>query len=239
MSDSAADSSASNTAIIWRELLCADAAKAREFYGTVFGWQFIGEQADDFTWGDGAGVYGLITTEAGIQGGLTQVDSNYRTGWMSYVRVHSVDATSDRAERIGGRVIRAPFDVPGVGRNALLATPGGAIFGVSEPSYPDRAPASAFLSDTVLVRNPDEFGRFLIGLGFEGLIGSGSARVFELGASGDTADIWLTTLRVSGADDTLAAASRHGASQVSGSRVSDSLILLRDPLGSLFAIAEG
>src|SRR5262249_10443549 len=46
--------------------------------------------------------------------------------WISYVSVEDVDATVQAAARNGGRVVDAPFDIPGVGRTARIADPQGA-----------------------------------------------------------------------------------------------------------------
>src|SRR5438445_4342668 len=46
--------------------------------------------------------------------------------WISYVSVEDVDATAKAAAANGGKVIEAPYDVPGVGRTARIADPQGA-----------------------------------------------------------------------------------------------------------------
>jgi predicted enzyme related to lactoylglutathione lyase len=50
--------------------------------------------------------------------------------WTTYVRVDDADAATARAERAGGAIVAAPFDADPAGRAAILACPGGAIFGV-------------------------------------------------------------------------------------------------------------
>ena len=63
-----------------------------------------------------------------------QASSTHRgngTGWVAYVEVDDVDHTADLAVRLGGGILRAPFDVPGVGRNALLRDPKGAVIGIA------------------------------------------------------------------------------------------------------------
>ena len=46
--------------------------------------------------------------------------------WLSYVAVDDVDARCKKAVAAGAKEGRAPFDVPGVGRIAILQQPGGA-----------------------------------------------------------------------------------------------------------------
>ena len=50
----------------------------------------------------------------------------YPPFWMSYVSVSDVDACAERAKTAGGKVHRAPTDIPGVGRFAIISDPNGA-----------------------------------------------------------------------------------------------------------------
>ena len=47
-------------------------------------------------------------------------------GWMSYLAVDDVDARVKKAQATGAKLMRPIFDVPGVGRIAILTEPGGA-----------------------------------------------------------------------------------------------------------------
>jgi len=53
--------------------------------------------------------------------------------WMSYLAVDDVDARLKTAKAAGARVMREPFDVPDVGRIAILTKPGGAGIGWITP----------------------------------------------------------------------------------------------------------
>jgi predicted enzyme related to lactoylglutathione lyase len=46
--------------------------------------------------------------------------------WLSYLAVDNVDARLKAAKAAGAKVMREPFDVPGVGRIAIMQAPGGA-----------------------------------------------------------------------------------------------------------------
>ncbi|WP_371685873.1 VOC family protein [Nitratireductor sp. OM-1] len=52
---------------------------------------------------------------------------------MSYLSVDDVDAALEKAKAGGASVMREPFDVPGVGRIAILRQPGGAVIGWMTP----------------------------------------------------------------------------------------------------------
>jgi predicted enzyme related to lactoylglutathione lyase len=53
--------------------------------------------------------------------------------WMSYIAVDDVDARLKKAVAAGAKVMKQPFDVPGVGRIAVLLEPGGAGVGWITP----------------------------------------------------------------------------------------------------------
>ena len=46
--------------------------------------------------------------------------------WLPYLAVDDVDAGLKAAKAAGAKVIREPFDVPTVGRIAIIQAPGGA-----------------------------------------------------------------------------------------------------------------
>ena len=51
-----------------------------------------------------------------------------RPGWMGYIWVEDVDAALPELTAAGGKVFKAPADIPGVGRFAVVADPDGAVF---------------------------------------------------------------------------------------------------------------
>ena len=53
--------------------------------------------------------------------------------WMPYLAVDNVDARVKKAVAAGASVMREPFDIPGVGRIAILHEPGGAAVGWMTP----------------------------------------------------------------------------------------------------------
>ncbi len=58
--------------------------------------------------------------------------------WFSYLAVDDIDARCARAHEAGGKIAREPFDVPGIGRIAIIQQPGGGMVGWMTP-----APASS------------------------------------------------------------------------------------------------
>jgi hypothetical protein len=50
--------------------------------------------------------------------------------WFSYIEVDDVDARTAKVKASGGQVMREPFDIPGVGRIAIIADATGAHVGI-------------------------------------------------------------------------------------------------------------
>lgn len=54
--------------------------------------------------------------------------------WMSYLAVDDVDKRVEKAIKAGAKLMKPIFDVPGVGRIAILMQPGGAGVGWMTPA---------------------------------------------------------------------------------------------------------
>jgi predicted enzyme related to lactoylglutathione lyase len=110
----------------WDQLLTSDVAAARTFYTTLFGWETQ-------EWGSGANeTYTLfLRGDRPIAGAMTLPDSRpQQPTWLSYVSVADADATAARARELGGKVLKAPTDLPDVGRFAALLDPTGASLAI-------------------------------------------------------------------------------------------------------------
>lgn len=112
----------------WVDLATPDPDDAVRFYTTVFGWGHetlptsTGEPYHMFTKA-GAHVAACMRQmpEAAAQGAPA--------AWTTYL-AGDADDVAVRAPAAGGQVLVAPFDVDGSGRMAIIAEPGGAVFGV-------------------------------------------------------------------------------------------------------------
>jgi len=110
---------------IWYELMTTDTAGAKAFYRKVVGW--------DMQPFGGGHDYTVLDAGDGQVGGIMALPAEAReTGlkpcWMGYIGVDDVDAVADRIAGAGGAIHRAPEDIPGVGRFAVVADPQGAAF---------------------------------------------------------------------------------------------------------------
>jgi predicted enzyme related to lactoylglutathione lyase len=59
-----------------------------------------------------------------------------RPTWLGYINVDDVDGTVASIEAAGGKALMAAFDIPGIGRIALVADAQGAPFYVMKPTPP-------------------------------------------------------------------------------------------------------
>jgi len=103
----------------WIELATNDAAAAKSFYASVFGWTI-----NDIPLPDGS-TYSMLQVDGQSLGALYENKQSQPT-WNSYVSVSNVDESAQRAQENGANVIAPPFDVMDVGRMAVIADPTGA-----------------------------------------------------------------------------------------------------------------
>lgn len=112
----------------WPEVAVADAGRAKGFYEEALGWVMQDVAGGFYTLAMRrgkavAGLYGLSDA---------QKAEKVPPHWMSYVRVVSADAAAAKVAGLGGKVLAPAFDVPTVGRMAVLQDPTGACFAVWE-----------------------------------------------------------------------------------------------------------
>ena len=127
--------------VAWSELMTHDTKAVRDYYAATCGWTFQTmkmENGQDYfvAMRDGQGVAGIMDM-AGIPG-----YENMPAHWFTYLGVADVDAEVAKTEEMNGTVVRPPFDVPGIGRIALVKDPGGAPFGfITQAEEADEMPA--------------------------------------------------------------------------------------------------
>lgn len=127
---------------IWYELMTTRLANIAPFYRAVGGWE-IPDKGNPMP--NGSEYAEVVRPDGGNLGGvmpLTQAmrDGGARPGWLPYFHVADVDATAAAAEKMGGATPMPAFDIPGVGRLAMIADPQGAPFYVMDPTPPARDP---------------------------------------------------------------------------------------------------
>lgn len=160
--------------IVWHDLFTGDRERSMDFYQRVAGWRYETEHATDFAWGGGEKdfVLALLGNEAGA--GFAETSPILPNGWIAYVEVPDVDAATTAAEKLGGTIVRDPFEVPGVGRNALLRDPLGALLGISLSRHDFPVPQRQFGVEIYLSNAPAFPMEFYAGL-FDWKVGSSAA----------------------------------------------------------------
>lgn len=108
---------------IWNECVTPDVDRAVQFYADVIG---IGSETMDM--GE-MGTYVVLSNTEGKQvGGAMNPPQEMPPHWNVYFAVDDVDATVEKVDELGGATVAPAFDVPGVGRMAMLADPQGGSF---------------------------------------------------------------------------------------------------------------
>ncbi len=126
---------------IWYELLTTDAERAKDFYETVVaGWR-VGEASPQHD-----GYREINLTSGGHAGGMMQLNEHMIAGgakpvWLGYIGVEDVDATVADVQSRGGKVHLPAFDIPGIGRIAMVADPQGNPFYVMRGSIEEASDA--------------------------------------------------------------------------------------------------
>jgi predicted enzyme related to lactoylglutathione lyase len=119
-----------------------DPAGAKEFYGTLFGWQTEPFGTSGFEMFRLPGYFGgqpLQPVARDTVAGLIPMDPDgpegsgrpQRPRWDVDFWIDGVDDAAERARACGGTVLAAPFD-QGNFRTAVLADPAGASFSISQ-----------------------------------------------------------------------------------------------------------
>lgn len=108
---------------IWNEVTTPDIAAATAFYTEVLG---MGAEAMDME----GGPYTVLSNADGAQvgGAMNPQAEGIPPHWNVYFNVTDVDATIARVQELGGTVVAPAFDIPTIGRLAVLSDPQGAMF---------------------------------------------------------------------------------------------------------------
>jgi uncharacterized protein len=107
------------------ELNTPDLAKAKAFYGELFGWQF-----QDMNMG-ASGIYSTFKPSEGPGGGMTSMGDKH--GWLTYVGVSNIQESTDKARSLGATILMGPHPIPDVGSFTILNDPTGCTIALFQP----------------------------------------------------------------------------------------------------------
>ena len=128
---------------IWYELITTDPDGARAFYQSVVAGWAIEESSQAMP---GGGAYRMIRRSDGKdQGGILTLTPEMqqhgaRPMWAGYISVDDVDAALSAIEADGGQALMPAFDIPDIGRIAMVADPAGAPFYIMKAIPPAGQP---------------------------------------------------------------------------------------------------
>jgi predicted enzyme related to lactoylglutathione lyase len=115
----------------WNELMTRDVERAKKFYEETIGWSFSPMPMAD------GGTYWCAMVGGKPIAGIFPINKAEFDGvpesWMSYLAVDDVDKRVAKAVKVGAKLMKPLFDIPGVGRIAILQEPGGAGVGWMTP----------------------------------------------------------------------------------------------------------
>ena len=117
---------AAHGTFVWFELNTDDVAKAKAFYGKALGWTF-----SEMPMGPG-NVYTLVHNGGAMIGGIVtgMAPPGTPPHWFDYVEVDDCDKRAEAFASAGGAILRDPFDIPEVGRIAIVQDSSGAPLGI-------------------------------------------------------------------------------------------------------------
>jgi hypothetical protein len=120
----------------WNELATTDVDKAGAFYGGLFGWEVT---KDDMP----TGPYYTVKNKGRMAGGMLQMTAEWGDmppSWSVYFTVEDCDATIKQVHELGGNALMEPFEIPEVGRFAVMQDPQGAHFTIIKAYAMDPPP---------------------------------------------------------------------------------------------------
>jgi len=148
----------------WVELATTDIFKGKSFYEKLLGWQ-----TEDVPIPDG-GSYTMARLSGKDVGGMYQIFGEQKKQgvpphWLSYILVTNADEISNKANNIGGKVIKDPFDVMDIGRMSVIKDPMGAVFAVWQAKKHKGAAVlhnvpGSFCWNELATTNTDQAGKF-------------------------------------------------------------------------------
>lgn len=109
---------ANDRRIDYIEFPATDIEKTKQFYNTVFGWNFEDYGPDYISFFDGR-IAGGFTTEAKISG----------AGVLVVLYASSLNDLENRVKTAGGRIVKEQFDFPG-GRRFHFSDPNGNVLAI-------------------------------------------------------------------------------------------------------------
>jgi predicted enzyme related to lactoylglutathione lyase len=106
------------------ELNTNDLGKSKTFYGELFDWKL-----EDMPMPQG--TYTMINVGEGTGGGMmTHPVAGAPSMWLPYVLVDDVEASTQRAKKLGASIVKDTTEVKDMGWFSIITDPSGAMLGL-------------------------------------------------------------------------------------------------------------
>ena len=239
--------------VVWHDLMTTDVEAARQFYGTLLGWDFN-------VWKPGEFDYPMIHIGDTDHGGISRQDPGIGVPphWRSYVRVDDVDAAAARAAAAGGTIVVEATDIPEVGRFAVIVDPQGAMIAPFAAAYEAPPPQGTFVWEELHTTDPEAAKQFygevfgwqagdmdMGDLGSYGMLGLSEeesvAGIFRKPDDQPGPAAWVTYIATADVDASTAKAIDLGATQILAPMTIKGVgrwSILVDPTGATFGLYE-
>ncbi|WP_367160574.1 VOC family protein [Kozakia baliensis] len=147
--------------VIFSQLVTPSLEVAQQFYGKLFGWQFQHVPSRGARYAEimlnGHPIASVV--ERAIPPGIHDVPF-----WMPFIATSDVDALARKAQNGGGKILFKPRDIPGLGRETVVADPQGGLFAaLTTPSgdpVDETTPPDGWIWSTLLTPDPQGAGNF-------------------------------------------------------------------------------
>ena len=110
----------------WVDLGTPDLEASVSFYESLFGWSIPEGPNSEQT----GGYRQAMRDGKPVAGMMPLMQEGQPPAWSSYVAVADAGATASAVTDAGGKVLAEPMEVMDLGRMAVFADPGGAVFGI-------------------------------------------------------------------------------------------------------------
>ena len=108
------------------ELNTPNAAKAKEFYTKMFGWEFADNDMGPM------GIYSTFKPASGPGGGLFSMPEGH-AGWSAYIGVDDIKVATEQARALGAEICMDSHEIPHVGWMSVLKDPTGCSISLFQP----------------------------------------------------------------------------------------------------------
>jgi len=120
-------------AICWNELMTPNIEAAGRFYRSTFDWSAeLVDTSEDSSYT----IFKAGTTQVGGMMARPPRLKDVPPNWLTYFAVADCDGAAKQVGELGGTVLKAPDDIPNVGRFAVCKDGQGAVFAVFTPKTP-------------------------------------------------------------------------------------------------------